>query len=135
MARLLRLAPFAASLLALPLLLTSRSRPPQAAGDSYTVQAGETLDVPAFRGVLANDLDAEGEPLTAILDRPPMYGTLDPRPDGSFTYDRRINGGPDSFSYQAFDGLTRSTPVEAAIRVDAVPVAVADSWVTSLPDR
>ena len=40
---------------------------PIAVDDSYGVNEGATLSVPALPGVLANDTDAEGTPLTARL--------------------------------------------------------------------
>ena len=43
--------------------------PPTAANDSYSTTAGTTLNV-AAPGVLENDLDANGDPLTAVLAIP-----------------------------------------------------------------
>ena len=48
--------------------------PPVGVDDSYSIPAG-TLYVPAA-GVLANDTNPNGGPLTAIFDSGPMHGTL-----------------------------------------------------------
>ena len=37
-------------------------------------------------GVLANDANPDGRPLSAVLAGGPAVGALDLRPDGSFTY-------------------------------------------------
>jgi hypothetical protein len=55
--------------------------------DTYHVRVGETLTVPAANGVLANDIDPDGNPLTAIKIGDPDKGTLTAfNADGSFTY-------------------------------------------------
>ena len=58
---------------------------PVAADDAYEVRLGESLSVPP-RGVLSNDSDADGNPLTATLLSRPTNGSLEFNPDGSFTY-------------------------------------------------
>ena len=78
---------------------------PASAEDSYTVQSGQTLNV-AVPGVLANDSDAESDPLTAALVTGPAHGTLVLNPDGSFSYAPEAGfSGSDTFTYQASDGL------------------------------
>ena len=47
--------------------------------------ANTTLTIPA-PGILANDSDADGDSLTAILAAGPTKGTLSLSPNGSFTY-------------------------------------------------
>lgn len=61
------------------------NNPPVATADAYEARLGQTLVVGAS-GVLANDNDPDGQPLTAQLVTPPGEGTLDLRPDGGFTY-------------------------------------------------
>ena len=102
--------------------------PPRAIVDSYTVEPGKKLQVPARLGVLANDLDPEGERLTAILGQAPPNGSLKLWSNGAFSYTPSQVGGTDAFSYSAFDGTTLSDPVFVFIRVDAVPVAVSDTF-------
>ena len=64
---------------------SAANRAPVAADDAYTVRLGESLGVGA-PGVLANDGDANGTPLTAVLLTAPTNGALAFNPDGSFTY-------------------------------------------------
>ena len=61
--------------------------------------------VPAVSGVLANDTDPDGNPLTAVLVSDVTNGALTLNSDGSFTYipDDNFNG-TDSFMYLATDG-------------------------------
>ena len=108
--------------------------PPVAVNDSYSVAEGTELIVGA-PGVLANDTDAEGAPLTAVLVDDVDNGTLTLNADGSFRYTPR-NGftGTDRFRYQARDGSGSSAPATVTITVAAVndpPVAAADSYATN----
>lgn len=52
------------------------NNPPVANDDSYGVHVNMPLNVSAARGVLANDFDADGDPLTASLVAGPANGTL-----------------------------------------------------------
>jgi VCBS repeat-containing protein len=107
------------------------NRAPVGIADSYGV--GE--DAPAFfsaaNGVLKNDTDADGNPLTATLVTGTTNGTLTLNPDGSFSYVPNANFfGQDSFTYRANDGSLTSDPVTVSINVAPVndaPVTVADS--------
>ena len=58
---------------------------PVAADDAYTTTGYAPLNIPA-PGVLANDSDPDGDPLTATLDSGPANGSLTLNPDGSFLY-------------------------------------------------
>jgi beta-lactam-binding protein with PASTA domain len=61
--------------------------PPSATNDHYEVRTGETLTVNATRGVLTNDVDADGSTLTATKLSDPVRGSLIAfASDGSFTY-------------------------------------------------
>src|SRR5262249_49681204 len=103
---------------------------PVAGNDSYTLAEDGVLVV-AANGVLANDSDAEGDALGAILVSGPVHGTLTPHADGSFAYTPNANyNGSDSFTYKANDGSLDSnvatvtltiTPVNDAPVVDAGP--------------
>src|SRR5262249_44329418 len=69
--------------------------------DSYSTREDTAITVNA-PGVLANDGDVDGDPLTAILVTGPAHGTLTLNSDGSFTYTPALNyNGPDSFTYKA----------------------------------
>ena len=81
-------------------------------------------------GVLANDTDADGDALTAVLARRPEHGTLNLYRNGSFSY---VPGptfaGTDSFQYVADDGLFTSAPATVTIR-NLAPTARDDAYAT-----
>ncbi|HYG56604.1 MAG TPA: cadherin-like domain-containing protein, partial [Symbiobacteriaceae bacterium] len=83
--------------------------PPVATDDTRRVNENRTLTV-AAAGVLANDTDPDGDPLTATLVTGPANGTLTLNPDGSFTYTPGPNAnGEDSFTYRAVSGGLNSS--------------------------
>ncbi|MGH2627191.1 MAG: Ig-like domain-containing protein, partial [Anaerolineales bacterium] len=105
---------------------------PQAGDDSYTVAEGSTLTVPA-PGVLANDSDAQGDPLTASLVTRPTHGTVALQSNGSFVYTH--DGSEtvsDTFVYEARDsGGAASNPSTVRIMVTPVndaPLAADDAY-------
>jgi N-acetylneuraminic acid mutarotase len=79
--------------------------PPVANDDNYETMEGATLNVPA-PGVLANDSDPDGDPLTAVLAVGPANGsTTVVNADGSFTYTPNVGfSGVDIFTYTVDDG-------------------------------
>ena len=92
---------------------------PVAVNDAYSVIGGATLTVPA-PGVLGNDTDADGDPLTAVLASGPSSGTLVLQPDGSFQYTPGENTvGPVTFTYRANDGSADSNVATVTITVQA----------------
>jgi len=95
----------------------SVNAPPVASDDSYEVVENTTLNVNA-PGVLSNDFDPDGDPLTAILISGPSNGTLTLNSDGSFVY-VPTGGffGTDSFTYEASDGQQDSPTAVVAITV------------------
>jgi VCBS repeat-containing protein len=83
----------------------SLDNPPVANPDSYTYAEDRTVATTAANGVLANDSDADGDPLSAALVTDVAHGTLSLNADGSFTYVAAEGYfGPDSFTYLASDG-------------------------------
>ena len=106
---------------------------PVAVADSYTTNEDTPLNV-AASGVLTNDTDTESDPLTAVLVTGVAHGSIVLNANGSFSYTPAANyNGPDSFSYQAFDGTTASTEVTVSLTVTSVndvPVAVNDVYWT-----
>ncbi|HVX61328.1 MAG TPA: Ig-like domain-containing protein, partial [Pirellulales bacterium] len=68
--------------------------PPQSTNDVYAVDEDNPLTVDPAAGVLVNDSDVEGDPLTAVLMSSPVHGTVALNPDGSFSYtpDANFNG-------------------------------------------
>ena len=90
---------------------------PVAAPDSYSVNQGATLTVNA-PGVLVNDTDVDGDPLTAVVATKPANGSLVLNPNGSFTYTPAPGfSGADSISYKATDATATSAPVTVSISV------------------
>jgi len=95
--------------------------PPIASNDSYTSDEGIPLNVLAL-GVLENDNDVEGDPLTAILNSGPTNGTLTLNSDGSFTYTPNLDfAGTDSFIYHANDGTVDSNTATVTLSISAIP--------------
>jgi len=107
--------------------------PPTAVDDSATVNEDTALTV-AAPGVLANDSDPDGpSPLTAVLVAGPSHAlSFALNADGSYNYTPAANyNGPDSFTYQAQDGLnslSNTATVSLTVTpIDDPPMAVADS--------
>lgn len=96
---------------------------PVAAPDNYQVYEGEELAV-AAPGVLFNDVDGDGDPLTAELVTGVSDGTLVFNVDGSFTYTPNDGfTGEDHFTYFASDGVLNSDTVMVTITVlPGIPV-------------
>jgi VCBS repeat-containing protein len=95
---------------------------PVALDDTYTTPTTGTrvLQVPASRGVLANDTDADGNTLRADIDytRLPRHGRLILRGDGSFTYAPSSSfSGRDTFFYRVDDGQTPGNFARVTINV------------------
>ncbi|MGO9469526.1 MAG: CARDB domain-containing protein, partial [Isosphaeraceae bacterium] len=93
--------------------------PPVANDDSYSVTAGTTLTVSAANGVLVNDTDPMGEPLTVSTFTQPANGSVTVYQDGSFTYQPDSNfTGNDSFTYTILDtgtGVGSTAAVHIAV--------------------
>jgi hypothetical protein len=110
--------------------------PPVAAAEAYATDEDRVLAVSAAQGVLVNDVDIEGDRLTARLDRGPAHGTITLKPDGSFVYTPAPDyHGTDSFIYYAHDGTLGGQPVTVDIVInpvadppalDPIPDAVVD---------
>ena len=95
------------------------NEPPVAVNDAYATNEATTLAVTA-PGVLANDTDADGDPLTASLVSPPANGVLALNADGSFDYTPNPGfSGPDSFLYAAHDGAVASPAATVSVTVQA----------------
>jgi len=94
--------------------------PPVALPDSYTTDEDVPLSVTA-PGILGNDVDDDGDSLTALLVSNPIHGSLNLASDGSFTYtpDGDFNGS-DSFNYRATDGIAVSNIATVTLTVTAV---------------
>ncbi len=104
--------------------------PPTATPDAYTVP-GDVATAVADPGVLANDQDGGGNPLTAILASAPIHGTLSLNAAGGFTYAPAPGfSGTDTFGYSASNGTQQSAVATVTITVTPTsPTAAADSYV------
>ncbi len=95
----------------------SGNQAPVAVADSYSTPLN-TAKVVAAPGVLANDTDADGNPLTAILNANVTHGSLSLAANGGFTYTPTSGyTGPDSFTYHANDGTLNSNTVTVSLTV------------------
>lgn len=101
---------------------------PSAADDLYTGPKNLPLIVNAASGVLANDVDPNGDPLSASVVTGPSSGVLLLSANGGFTY-TPITGfeGTDQFTYQATDGTATTTATVTIAVANDAPVAVDDS--------
>ena len=108
---------------------------PVAVDDVYIAPPGTTIS-PATPGVIANDSDPNGDPLTASLVSGVRYGDLTLRPDGSFDYTPGIDAfvpdlkqrlgdiiGPGPYSR----GIATPSPVVADLDRDGIPEIIL-SW-------
>ena len=115
-----------------PVMVRSLDDPPVAKDDVYDANKNEQLIVPASAGVLANDSDADGDALTAVLVTDVAHGTLTLSADGSFVYTPAVGySGSDQFSYRASDGSLSSSVATVTLTVQTqtnAPVAVADAY-------
>ncbi len=106
---------------------------PVAVADTYSATEDTELSV-AAPGVLTNDLDVDGDLLTAAVMSGPSHGDLTLNADGSFTYTPDANyNGTDRFTYTASDGKATSDPATVTINVAAVndaPVAAEQALTT-----
>ena len=94
---------------------------PVSPDDAFQTGHNAPLSVPAA-GVLANDADADGDAVTAVLSRGAANGTVQLLPDGSFTYSPRAGfSGVDSFGYRANDGTGNGNEANVTVQVAAPP--------------
>jgi uncharacterized repeat protein (TIGR01451 family) len=116
---------------------------PFATGDAIQVAPGGTTQAlvgnpKAIASLLDNDIDPDGDALTAELLTPPAHGSVLPLDtDGTFTY-QNTNGDPstsDSFTYRACDGSlcdTATVTITIGAGLDNhAPIAVNDAAVVA----
>jgi hypothetical protein len=108
---------------------TSPNQLPVGMGDSYATTEDLTL---MASDVLANDIDADGNNLAAVLWHAPARGSLKWNTDGQFEYTGDENAhGEDSFWYRVFDGQDYSEPIHVSIEVipeNDAPLASPDAY-------
>ncbi|WP_300441836.1 Ig-like domain-containing protein, partial [Christiangramia sp.] len=91
---------------------------PVSVSESYITFINTTLNISATEGVLANDIDPEGDEITAVLANDVLNGTLQLNSDGSFTYTPNSGfTGEDRFTYYVNDGELNSETVRVDINV------------------
>lgn len=96
---------------------------PVAVADVYAVNKQTTFTVPAT-GVLVNDSDVDGTPLTAIANST-AGGRVSLNADGSFTYTTTASYvGTRTFRYHANDGSLNSNVVNVTLRKDLTVTSI-----------
>ncbi|TAE23168.1 MAG: tandem-95 repeat protein [Oscillatoriales cyanobacterium] len=112
------------------------NQPPAGQTDNYSTSLDTALNVSAIAGVLGNDSDLDGDPLTATLSTGPKNGKVDFKADGSFSYTPNPGfAGTDIFSYSISDGILASPAISVNINVTKLltnqpPVANSDNYTT-----
>jgi hypothetical protein len=108
-------------------------------GESYNTNEDSPLTPDPGGGVLANDSDPDGDPITAVLVSPPQHSSsFSLNSDGSFSYQPAANyNGSDAFTYRVSANGATTGVLTASITVAPVndpPVASADDAGASLLD-
>ncbi len=109
---------------------------PIAINDTYSIEQNGVLDVSATAGLLANDLDSDGDVLTANLVDQVTHGVVSISADGGFQYTPETDfAGTDTFTYRANDGQADSSVATVTINVqppddgiNQAPVAEDDEY-------
>ncbi len=93
---------------------------PIASDDTYTIDENVTLNS-APASVLDNDVDGDGDGLTAVLVTNPSNGSLALNTNGTFIYTPTPQfNGTDTFTYRADDGTDNSNIATVTITVNPV---------------
>lgn len=94
---------------------------PAGVPDAYSTAHDQALVVPPL-GVLANDVDTDGDPLRVELVSGVAHGQLDLAPTGWFTYSPAPGwDGSDGFTYRVTDGFSSSAVTAVSILVASAP--------------
>ncbi|HSG77116.1 MAG TPA: tandem-95 repeat protein [Burkholderiales bacterium] len=109
-------------------------------GNIAPVALGDAFDfnknTPSVLDVLANDSDADGDLLSAVIVDGPVNGSLTPNADGTLTYTPNSDFlGGDSFTYRASDGTDASNVVTVVLTGNNAPVAGNDTITGTLTAR
>ncbi len=102
-----------------PVVIPPSANAPVGADDAATTPAGKSVTV----NVLANDTDADGDTVKAILSSLPANGAVYANSNGTFTYtpDPKFIG-TDTFNYVVSDGTQRGNQVTVTVNVTSAPV-------------
>jgi len=100
---------------------------PLVADDAYATPYQTAVTVDAASGVLANDVDGNGDALEVFYFGSPSSGTFQGQPDGSFTFTPSAGfSGDVTLSYAVSDGSAISADASITIAVGDAPVPPAD---------
>jgi len=100
-----------------PVTFAGQNNAPVATNDAYTINEDEVLN----GNVLANDIDADFDPLTAVLVTSTANGTVLLNSNGTFSYTPNADfNGSDSFTYQANDKKDLSNVATVSITINAL---------------
>lgn len=95
---------------------------PETQPDTYATTEEVPYSRNALQGVLANDIDPDGDSMTALLKSATPNGMLSLNEDGSFLYRPNVNFfGADTFTYAAFDGVAESPSQTVTLNVGNTP--------------
>ncbi len=98
---------------------------PTSTEDAYSMDTGAVLTVEAEAGVLANDLDSDGDALSAQLVESPNNGTVVLGEDGSFEYTPEPGFfGTDRFTYVSVDGQAESAATNVSVEVAGAQLSI-----------
>ena len=107
-------------------IVLTNGAPASVADGPYTGQWNVPLVI-APAGVLANDTDVDGDPLTAAVVTGPAHGTLALNANGGFTYTPAADfSGTDAFTYRANDGFADGASATASLVITS-PCSGGDS--------
>lgn len=105
---------------------------PVPVADAYTTDEDTLLTV-AAPGLLGNDRDIDGDPLSVAQASQPAHGLLTPKADGSFTYQPAPNYcGTDAYTYTVADGndgLGEATVTLTILCKNDPPIAQEDGFI------
>jgi VCBS repeat-containing protein len=105
---------------------------PAANPDNYSTNENQPLTVPT-PGVLGNDTDVDGDPLTVVSNTPPTRGTVTVNPDGSLTYNpAACSAGEESYT-ASFD-YTASDNYQTPAGTDSATVTISVTCVNGAPE-
>ena len=109
-------------------VLATNPNAPVANADFYSTLKNVPLNVIDNAGVLANDTDANADPLTVALIQNVTHGTLTLNSDGGFLYTPNLDFiGTDTFTYKANDTKADSAAKTVTIKVRGNdPIIVSD---------
>ncbi|MFW9968042.1 MAG: Ig-like domain-containing protein, partial [Candidatus Thorarchaeota archaeon] len=117
--------------------VTAVNDAPVAVDDFYSTDEDTDLSThgAGIAGVVANDIDADGDLLVAILMDIPIHGSLAFDPDGNFLYIPDADfWGTDWFTYYLYDDLEFSDSATVTITVNPIndaPIADDDIYATN----